>query len=57
MNDEAFDLLVDFQAELERNQALRPREPWYFQDEIRTSALLMPLHSDPRWTELTDFPG
>ncbi len=56
MNDAAFDLMMDFQAELERNQALRPRESWYYQDEIRTSAFLMPLHSDPRWTELTNFP-
>ena len=57
MIDAAFDTLMESQAELERNQAVRPREPWYFQDEIRTSALLMPLHSDPRWTELTNFPG
>ena len=56
MNDAAFDLMVDLQAELERNQASEPRAPWYFQEEIRTSALLMPLHSDPRWTELTNFP-
>jgi TolB-like protein/DNA-binding winged helix-turn-helix (wHTH) protein len=57
MTDQAFDLLMDFQAELERNQASQPRAPWYFQNEIRTSALLKPLHSDPRWTELTKFPG
>ena len=56
MNDAALDSLMELQAELERNQALRPREPWYYQDEIRTSALLMPLHTDPRWTELTNFP-
>ena len=57
MNDEAFDLLMDSQAEFERNQASWPREPRYYQDQIRTSPFLMPLHSDPRWTELTDFSG
>ena len=57
MNNAALDLMMDCQAELERKQASQPREPWYFQDEIRTSALLMPLHADPRWIELTDFPG
>ena len=37
MNDAAFDLMVDLQAELERNHVSEPRAPWYFQDEIRTS--------------------
>jgi len=54
-NDQAFELLLGFQGELKRNQKAQPRAPWNFQDQVRVAPLPMPLHADPRWTELTDF--
>jgi thioredoxin-like negative regulator of GroEL len=55
--DEAFNVLLDYEEQLERNRKQNPREPWNLQDEIRMSWLLKPLHADPRWANLTEQPA
>ena len=54
--DAAFELLATEYREIERNRATRPRALWYFQDEMRLSPYLKPLHSDPRWAQVATIP-
>ena len=53
--EEAFDVLLAYDESLKRNHERNPRERWSFEDRIRMSPLLRPLHADPRWAELTDL--
>jgi hypothetical protein len=55
--DEAFNVLLDYEEQLERNRKQNPRELRNFQDEIRMAWLLKPLHADPRWADLTALPA
>lgn len=56
-SDDAFRLLADYERQLESQRELRPRELWYFQDEMRLSPYLRPLQSDPRWAEVAREPA
>lgn len=55
--DEALGTLLEFRRRLDRERAQRPRDWWYFQDELRMAALLKSLHDDPRWAALTLVPA
>jgi hypothetical protein len=55
-SDTAFDLQGTQYREVERNRAARPRDLWFFQDEIRTSPYLRPLQADARWDEVATIP-
>ena len=55
--DEAFNVLLDYEEQLERNRKQNPLELRNFQDEIRMAWLLKPLHADPRWADLTALPA
>ena len=54
---EALEILLEYRARLDRDQAQRPRDWWYFQDELRMAGFLKPLHGDPRWAALTAIPA
>ncbi len=55
--DKALELLLEFRQRLDRERVQRPRDWWYFQDELRMAALLKPVHDDPRWAALTAIPA
>lgn len=52
MSDEAFASLATTQDALERDKEQRPYLRNQFQEEIRLSIFLRPLHEDPRWSAL-----
>jgi hypothetical protein len=56
-DEKALGTLLEFRRGLDREYAQRPRDWWYFQDEVRTAGLLRSLHDDPRWTVLTEIPA
>ena len=56
-DERALEMLLEFRQGLDREQAQRPRDWWYFQDELRMAGLLRPLHDDPRWAVLTAIPA
>jgi protein O-GlcNAc transferase len=55
--DDAFQVLIEFNRKLTRERGQKPRDWWWFQDEIRMAPLLRGLHGDPRWATLTADPG
>lgn len=55
--DEAFQLLAGYYRQLESQRALRPRELWHFQEEMRVSPYLKSLQFDPRWATVAVEPG
>jgi hypothetical protein len=56
-DEKALRVLLEFRQSLDRKIGERPRDWWYFQDELRMAALLKPLHDDPRWATLTAIPA
>ena len=54
--DRAFETLAAHYRQLERNRAIKPRNLWYFQDEMRLSPYLKPLQADARWSEVATVP-
>jgi tetratricopeptide (TPR) repeat protein len=56
-NDKALEILLEYRARLDREKAQRPRDWWYFQDELRMAVFLQPLHADPRWAALMAIPA
>jgi hypothetical protein len=54
--DAAFDLLTTQYREVERNRDSRPRDLWYFQDELRAAPYLKSLQADARWDEVATTP-
>ena len=54
-DDKALETLLEYRQRLEREREQRPRDWWKFQEELRMAPLLVSLHDDPRWAELTDM--
>lgn len=55
-SDEAFTLLEELRAQLERDFQTLPHGLWSFLEEVRVSYLLVPLHQDRRWQALVALP-
>jgi thioredoxin-like negative regulator of GroEL len=56
MNDQAFAVLQKWKESLARNRDSGLQRIWSFQEELRITPFLKPLHADPRWAELLVSP-
>ncbi|MGE0580772.1 MAG: tetratricopeptide repeat protein [Steroidobacteraceae bacterium] len=54
--DEAFAVLAARRSAIERGEEPTPYRVWGYIEAMRWSYFLKPLHSDPRWTQLTAAP-
>lgn len=54
--DEAFAALASARGAIARNNGAARARTWEFQQQLRVSPFLNPLHSDPRWAALMADP-
>lgn len=57
MSEEAFSSLQAERRALEHAKDLARPQMWHFQQELRVSPFLKPLHADPRWNALMALPA